>query len=117
RGCLERCDAVSQAGGGLEAEGGRGAPQLFLPLGQRVLERLPLDPLQRPRRELSRAAAGQRPELTGLRGAHDRVAAATEIDVSVGPCRATVRRRPELPDQAKLLERRFDLGAERAPLD
>ena len=57
RGVLERLDAVAQARGVLEAEVAREPPQLRAQLRQRVLERLPLDALQRARREL-RACGG-----------------------------------------------------------
>ena len=112
RGGLEGGDAVAQARRVFEAKVAREALQLRLQLRQRVLECLPLDALEGARSELSGAAARQWSELAGLRRADDGVTAPTKVDVAVGAHRSAVRRRSQLSDQAQLLERRLDLGAE-----
>ena len=114
---LERVDPVTEARGVLEAEIARKTLQLRAQLGQRVVERLPLDTLQRTRRELRPLAARQRPELGRLRGTDHAVAAPPEIEVPVGAHRPRIRRRPQLADQAELFERGLELGAEDAPFD
>src|SRR5205814_2273786 len=40
-----------------------------------------------------------------------------QVHVALGPGDECVRRGPQLLDQAQLLERRFELGTENAPLD
>ena len=110
---LERLDPVAQPRGVLEAEVAREPLQLRPQLRQRVLERLPLDALQGARGELRASAALQRAELGRLRRADDAVAAAAEVDVTVGSRGARVRRRTQLADQPQLLERRLELRAER----
>src|SRR5581483_11386705 len=52
-----------------------------------------------------------------LRRADDAVAAAAEVHVAVGTRRAGVRGRPQLADQAELVERGLELRAGDAPLD
>ena len=74
-------------------------------------------PCKRPRRELRSLAARERSELGRLRGADHAVAAPTKIEVPVGAHRARIRRRAQLADQAKLLERRLELRAEHPPFD
>ena len=69
------------------------------------------------RRELGPAPAPDRPEPVRLRADDDPVAATPKVDAAVGPERAGVRRRPELADQPRFLERGLELGAEHAPLD
>ena len=76
-----------------------------------------VDALERTCRELRPLAARQRPELRRLRGADDAVAATAEIEVPVGTHGARIRGRPQLADQAQLLERRLELRAEHAPFD
>src|SRR5438093_312057 len=72
---------------------------------------------RRPRAERPLPAAPQRAELARFRADDDAVAAAAEVDVAVGSELARVCGRTQLADQAQLLERGLQLGAEHAPLD
>src|SRR4051794_24258888 len=117
RDILERGYPVPQPSRIFEAEIAREAFQLRAELRQRVVQRLPLDALERARRELRLTAARHRPEVARLRRAHDRVAATAEIDVAIGPRGARVRGRPQLADEAELLERRLDLRRHGPPFD
>src|SRR5437773_6274012 len=72
---------------------------------------------ERPCGEGSFAPARNGPERSRLGGDDEVLAAAPEIEAALLRAAARVGRRSKLPDQAQLLERGLQLGAEHAPLD
>ena len=99
---------------GLEASRGAGASG---PPEESMASSLSLAPCS------ARAASSARrrlrigPQRGRRRGDHDPVAAPPEVEVAVWTRRARVRGGPLFADQAQLLERGLELGAEDAPLD
>ena len=73
-----------------------------------------LESVQRPRGAAGERPAGERPVRRRLAAAHPAGAAAPQVDMPVRPRAARVRRRPELAQQAQLIERRLELAPARA---
>ena len=84
---------------------------------QRRARPLELVRLERARGDAGAAAALQRPVRRRLLRHDDGSPRTREVDVAVGPRRARVRGRTQLAQQPQLLQRRFELRADDAPLD
>ena len=119
---LEGLDAIAQPGRLLVAEVPGQVGEAFAKTGQRPVIEETVELLGRARGERARregcpAAARDRAELGRGLGDDEVLAPALQVHAVLLPAAAGVGRRLELADQAHLLERGFQLGAEHAPLD
>src|SRR5918996_531832 len=119
---LERANAVAEARGVLVAEAVGQVAEAPVQARERASvqeagELLLARAVEGPRRPLGPAAAPDRPERAGPGGDDDPTAARLEVDALPAALPARVGRRPELADEAQLLEGGLELRPQHPPFD